>query len=164
MSIVPQAVKEYVLYNTPVEDFVRNHTDIFDFYKITRVKKDAHIESHLLDKRSGGVNINKEQNIVRYYVSNEGVKLLKILPPLDRDKLTDTDKHRIKVNPNQLDIFSVVEDTFTIFKKRIINVEASYDATIANIHIDKDIQEYNINYDYYIREVYKLIAPFKDIY
>jgi hypothetical protein len=72
MRIVPIALKEYFLNHVPIEQTIMSHTNIYDFCIRQKATKDFHYE---------GIS-NKGKNIynklIRYYVSNEGEKLLKI--------------------------------------------------------------------------------------
>ena len=79
---------------------------------------------------------------------------MKIMPPLN--KLTYTEKHKQTVNPNQVDLFDFVEDV-RVDQERESNVEAGYKVTIFNDFIEKPINEYDIEYEYYIDEAYKVI-------
>jgi len=92
----------------------------------------------------------------RYYVSNEGVELIKKLPPLDKNNLTDTDKYKIKFDSNQLNIFDVIKDNVTIEpEERETNIEAGWKCTLFNTFKEQD--DYDLNYQYYIEECYKVI-------
>lgn len=98
---------------------------------------------------------NKCSKMTRYYVSNEGVDLIKVLPPLEKNYLTETDKFKLKTNTQQLNIFDFIEDTITIDPTdREENLESGYKCTIFNKFI-KD--NYDLNYDYYINECNKVI-------
>jgi hypothetical protein len=90
----------------------------------------------------------------RYYVSKEGDQLIKILPPLEKNYLTKTDKFKEK-NPNQMDIFDIIEDDVLVEpKNRETNIEAGWKCTLFNKYVD---EEYDLSYNYYIQEINKLI-------
>ena len=158
MLIVPIALREFYLNNKSIEETIYNHMDIFDFCKAVKGKGDAEFKYRYIEN---GIVIDKplQKRVNRYIVSNKGGKLIKILPPLidedgnnKRDKLN---KYR-KENPNQLDIFNILEDV-TIELNRESEVEAGFNTTILNIIKDKNIENYDINYKYYINECYKII-------
>lgn len=84
--------------------------------------------------------IDKELGkVTRYYVSNDGNMLVKQLPPLPD-----------KTPTMQINIFNEVDKG-----DRESSIEAGYDCTVFNKVVDKD--NFNINYDYYLREVNKII-------
>lgn len=157
MKIVPTALKEYFVNDVPVEDTIKNCKDIFMFCKGVKSKGKNTLELH---SRNSYGNLIKEplQKTNRYYVSNEGKTLMKIMPPLK--KLTYTEKHKQTVNPNQVDLFDFVEDVQVDFERES-NVEAGYKVTVFNNYIKKPIEEYGINYEYYIDEAYKIINAIK---
>lgn len=95
--------------------------------------------------------------ITRYYVSNQGVELIKKLPPLPKNELTYTDKHKMSIDPNQMDLFDVVEDVKIDTPDRESNLEVGYRCTVMNKLEYKKPEEYDINYDYYINECNKII-------
>ena len=91
----------------------------------------------------------------RYYVANIGVELIKKLPPLEKNYLTETDKAPI----NQMNIFDIVADVRIEPSARDTNIEAGWKCTLFNKFEKKD--DYNINYNYYIEECNKIINIFK---
>lgn len=153
MNIISQALWEYYVNDKPVESYLRESTDIYQFLKMAKSIGKNTLELHSRDEYA---NIIREdlQKINRYYISNEGKTLMKVMPPLD--KLTETEKHKLKINPNQMDLFDFVDDV-KVQLDRESNIEAGYKCTIFNKYIEKPINEYDINYDYYINECYKII-------
>lgn len=98
---------------------------------------------------------NKCPKMTRYYVSNKGVDLIKVLPPLEKNYLTETDKFKIKTGTQQLNIFDLgIEDVKINPIDREENLESGYKCTIFNKYI---IDNYDLNYDYYINECNKII-------
>lgn len=65
--IIPIALKEYYVNNIPVEDTIRNHTNIFDFCLGKKISKDYSVY----------YNNNKVQQLNRIYVSKKGSYLYK---------------------------------------------------------------------------------------
>jgi len=128
--IVPLALQQYFINNIPIEKTIRECTNIFDF---------------TLGAKSIGknklVSLNKEKQeeiqlpkINRYYISKEGIYLLKKLPRLEKS-----------IPTNQMDIFGNIDDG-----ERQSRVEADSLQTIYNKHVNKNIEKYDINYEYYI--------------
>lgn len=93
--------------------------------------------------------------ITRYYVSNDGVELIKKLPPLAKNQMTETDKHKLKHGENQLNIFDMIDDVRVEAEDRTSNLEVGYKCTPMNEYdVDSD---YDINYEYYLNECDKII-------
>lgn len=139
-KIVAKAVYEYFINNKPVETTINNHTELLDFCKVVRTKKDDYLISRIFDKSSFVDTKLSKTN--RYYVSNNGVTLIKIMPPLEVER----------VDTPQLNLFNV--DEYNIYKPREVNIESGYKCTLHN-QLNTDITD--INYNYYISESYKLI-------
>jgi len=79
-SIIPIAVFEYFVNNKPIEDTIRNHTNIFDFCAGVRASKSqergqSRYELHTIV----GTEINKTKlsKTVRYFISTRGKYLFK---------------------------------------------------------------------------------------
>lgn len=76
--IVPKAVEAHLLHGAPLSDYIRQHQDIYDFMlrvKLTREKK-------LVYTKIGKPFPTQLHNFTRYYVSDKGGYLQKIMPPL----------------------------------------------------------------------------------
>jgi hypothetical protein len=70
--VIPIALEQYFINNTPVADTIINHGHIYDFAMRQRATRDFHFEG-----RANG-NVTKYNKLIRYYVSNTGEKLLKV--------------------------------------------------------------------------------------
>lgn len=69
MRIVPLAVKEYFVNNIPIEETIRNHTDIFDFcLRLKLNSKTKGIFKHFNDKFE--IVDSPLQRTTRYYISS----------------------------------------------------------------------------------------------
>ena len=152
MLIVMKALYEYFINNISVEYTIYSSTNIFDFCKRGRSNSDSYLISRHYD--NGNVIDTKLQKNIRYYIANTGIDLIKILPPLDnKDKL---EKYR-RENPLQLDLFHFLDDV-KIEKDRESYLEANYKSKLFNRFYSKPyFNDYDINYDYYINECYKII-------
>lgn len=163
--IVALALANYYLNGEPVDNTVIDHLNIRDDYSFGKVNGifdfciGAKMKgSNKLYKRTiKGVKIVDEElnKMNRYYVSNEGCELIKKLPPMESNFLTNTEKHNAKIGGGQTNIFDVVDDVKIDPSDRESNIEAGQKCTLFNLYEDKD--DYNINYDYYIEECYKII-------
>lgn len=72
MLVVRKAAEAQMIHGVPVEDFIMNHRDPFDFQlsvKVPRTSRLLHGEARV-------------QNTSRYYVSTDGHSLTKVMPPL----------------------------------------------------------------------------------
>lgn len=114
--IVPKAINEYFINDTPPEKTIKTCKDILDFCTFQKVAKDFFVEY-------GG---QPARHINRYYMSMNGKPLIKY-------KLENGQK----IRPTLLCADSGV--------------------TLYNKFDDKPIEERKINYQYYIKEVYKII-------
>jgi hypothetical protein len=75
--IVPIALKEYFVNNIPIENTIKNHTNIYDFCIRQKSSRNFHYEG--ITRSSGEISIYNK--LIRYYVSNEGEKIYKIKNP-----------------------------------------------------------------------------------
>lgn len=112
-NIIPLALTEYYLNNTPVIDYVINHNNRLDFCAAVKVKSDFEIE--LYDDTE---SIIYDDRVLRYIITNDGKTI--------RKKYKDG---------------------------RLISIVKGYLVNECNNFEDN----YNINYDYYIKEINKLI-------
>lgn len=134
--IVPLALEKYYIREIPIEDTVVNHENIYDF--CCAVKGNAYSKFFAINTKE---NTEQQlQKINRYYVSNKGINLVKRLPNLN------------KPISYQVDIFGNIDTGV-----RQSEVEAGYLTTIYNRHKEKNINSYDINYDYYMNECNKII-------
>lgn len=161
--IVPIAMANYFLNQIPIETTIMNHLKsedytfaknygIYDFCIGGKMKGD----NKLYQRTIKGVNIIDEPigKINRYYITHNGVELIKKLPPLEKNGLTATDKYKAKFDINQMNIFDIIEDVKIKPSDREENLEAGWKCKLFNIYKE---EEYDINYEYYIRECEKTI-------
>lgn len=166
--IVAIAVANYFINNVSIEETILNHLTtneyiigkesiksygIFDFCKREKLKKEYRGEIRELTK--DGLKIYPLSKTTRYYVSNKGYMLFKIMPPLESKKIDQLTKEKQK-NKNQMNIFDLIEDEFKIDGiEREERITAGYLCTIFNNYESKN--DYDINYNYYLKECTKLI-------
>lgn len=146
MLIVPKAISEYYINNTPIEETIHNADDILDFTKRGRANKDSKLISREL-KGFTYIDTSLQKNN-RYFISNEGKEIIKIMKPLDN-------KDKLKKDPNQLNLFNFLDDV-KIYKPREIGLEAGYKCMLLNKVKNRDPKKYDINYNYYINEIKKI--------
>ena len=122
MRIVPLAVKEYYLHNIPIEETIRNHTDIFDFCLRLKINSKTKGIFRKIDSNFNIVDIEL-QRTTRYYMSS-GLNAGILIKQFDDGKIS--------------------------------GVNVGYSAVLFNKFEDKPIQDYKIDYGFYIAEAYKL--------
>jgi hypothetical protein len=76
--VIPRAAEAVLVHGADLREFIYNHDDPMDFLLRTKVPR----SSHLLSRTSEGDQTL--QNITRYYISNSGGALIKVMPPLKR--------------------------------------------------------------------------------
>lgn len=163
MLVVPMAAEQYLVYGEDYDRFVRNHSDKFDFMKRVKVPRSSKLVS--VDEFGGE---NKEQNICRYYASKSGIDLIKIMPPLaSNQKVLKTyanDAGETMEAISKPEIEKCWKKGFTklVSEKELPNeerrffVEAGYKVKVCN---NMNKYDGDIDYDYYINEVKKLVDP-----
>lgn len=120
--IIPLALNEFYSKGINPRTFIANHDNIFDFCAGVRTKGTWYLEARGVFK--GKYITKKLQKTNRYYISNEGFKVIKCNP----------DGREIKQDSGK------------------------WLATIYNKHVSKNMNEYDINYDFYVKQVYDIIS------
>lgn len=69
----------------PVEKTIRECRDPFDFMLRTKVPRSSRLELRYYDESGYQIDNQLQQNITRYYIANDGGKLIKVMPPLPKD-------------------------------------------------------------------------------
>lgn len=162
--IVAIGAANYFINGIPPEITLKHHLEgndysfaknygIFDYCIGSKMKGDNILYQRVI--KGTTITDNKLGKVNRYYVSKTGDQLVKILPPLEKAYVTETDKIK-KITPNQMNIFDIIEDeTLVDPKDRETNIEAGWECTLFNKYVKKD--DYNLSYNYYIQEINKLI-------
>lgn len=137
--IVPIAVKEYFLNNIPIEQTIRNHTNIFDFCAAKKIAKNYKVT----------FNGESVQQLNRFYVSNKGGYLYK-------SKYRELTKKEIEFE--QMDEEEIKEDKKTKIGTKL-HVMKGLQLTLlnrVNVPFPKDIK-----YQFYISKAQKIIDLFE---
>lgn len=82
MGIVPEALSDYYLNGTPIEETIENCKDIFKFCKSFNTRGNFICETLDIDDEDNEYNIEEQQKTIRYYVSKNGKTLRKRGTPL----------------------------------------------------------------------------------
>jgi hypothetical protein len=141
-SIIPKAVHDYWVYNTPVETTIKNHTNIFNFCAGVKSKKseqkgNAHYQMWKVVK--GEIVKEKLSKTVRYFISKKGGTLIKFYETGD---------------------FEQVEAPVTNGKQIIKDWKITY--FNKSYKLD-NFEDYNIDYSYYISKAKKWINDIEQI-
>jgi hypothetical protein len=141
-SIIPKAVHDYWVYNTPVETTIKNHTNIFNFCAGVKSKKseqkgNAHYQMWKVVK--GQIVKEKLSKTVRYFISKKGGTLIKFYETGD---------------------FEQVEAPVTNGKQIIKDWKITY--FNKSYKLD-NFEDYNIDYSYYISKAKKWINDIEQI-
>ena len=122
--VVPLALEQYFVNDIPVSDSIRNHKNIYDFCLRQKATRDFHYEG--INRQTGEREMYNK--LIRYYISEEGVKLLKV-------KNEECQTNAAKIS----------------------QVEAGeWMATVCN-HLPSNTQVKGMNYDYYIEKANRII-------
>jgi len=126
MRVVPKAIHAYYIDGTDVEEFVRNHDNIYDFTIGFRARQpwDIYATGIHYDEETNAIKMKeKQQRTIRYYMTKQSSSAL-------------TKENR--------------DDG------RIISLEAGRGVTIFNTYVDQPMEKHMIDYGYYIREINKI--------
>ena len=137
--VIPKAVIEYFVHNTPVAETIEKDRDIRDF-----------LMSQAVDKKFKVVHGDKPiQRINRFYASTDGPYLYKRLY---------TGKE--KVGKPVIDPWGYQDGVYPEYEDH--NMLTKSGVTILNKFDERPIENRKINYRYYISEAKKVIADFTE--
>lgn len=141
-KIIPKAVISFLKDGIPVEDTIKNCTDIRDFLMSEKTGKQWHVEY-----------MNEEQQRTnRFYASTNGGYLWKWKDTGHKEGeiITYTEPY-------------VGERRYKASARQYQNMLTASGVTLLNKFDDKPIEERKINYRYYIMEAYKIIRDLKPL-
>lgn len=141
-KIIPKAVISFFKDGIPVEDTIKNCTDIRDFLMSEKTGKQWHVEY-----------MNEEQQRTnRFYASTNGGYLWKWKDTGHKEGeiITYTEPY-------------VGERKYKASARQYQNMLTASGVTFLNKFDDKPIEERKINYRYYIMEAYKIIRDLKPL-
>ena len=141
-KIIPKAVISFFKDGIPVEDTIKNCTDIRDFLMSEKTGKQWHVEY-----------MNEEQQRTnRFYASTNGGYLWKWKDTGHKEGeiITYTEPY-------------VGERRYKASARQYQNMLTASGVTLLNKFDDKLIEERKINYRYYIMEAYKIIRDLKPL-
>lgn len=154
-QIVIMAAVEHMVTGCDIERFIYSHQDPFDF--MCRAKCDRSSELWIGDQR--------QQRIMRYYVSTSGAALRKISPPTGepgtfkrKNGITDGEWQTVLATlpPGQHDE-RIHTKNRSVYETRETGIEAGYLVTECNRASEFDFER--LNYEWYISKAQKLVIP-----
>lgn len=127
--VIAKCLLAYFGEGKDVDEFLREHEDIYDFCFSQNIGKDFIPEFHYVDKKTSEKRVDILQKTNRYYVSNYGGVFIKRYPP-SHDQ----------------------------FPNKTLNVIKGYSCTVFNTAFEvDDFKEYDINYNFYKMKIYEII-------
>jgi hypothetical protein len=167
--VIPKAAEAALVHGQDIADFIYNHNDIHDFMLRTKVGRSDQL---ILDKTL------ELQRITRYYVAVNGDTLTKISPPTKgcqvgqwkrANGLTDAYYNSVLTD---LKLIGDITDVLNLPWDERINTKnkSKYVERRTNYHVGwvvapcnniNDADRNNINFDYYINQVKKLVEPLR---
>lgn len=144
--VVPKALEAYFTKDVDFKDFILNHKDVFDFCCGVKVKKDFNVYEYRYESETSSISKTKiKQQVVRYYISNETASLKKVYKPGSKMAMKNT-------------MNTVTKKSKKIqTESNVVELEKGWNTTYYNVHQEKPMKDYDINYKYYIAEVRKVL-------
>lgn len=151
--VVAKAANAYLTENIDIETFIVGHVDVYDFMILGKVPGNSYLE---LDKQ-------KVSSTVRYYISDDGGKLEKVMPPTG-----EIGKYKRKsgiTNEFYETILAEVGDNHderihtknkSTYEYTRTELQAGCKVTLCNNMTGVDVFS-NIDYQWYIDEATKLV-------
>ncbi|MCK5126795.1 MAG: hypothetical protein KAR42_11115 [candidate division Zixibacteria bacterium] len=105
--VVGKTAEAFLVHGTPIEEFIRDHNDPFDFMCRAKVPRASHL---VMRWTMGDDHVDMPlANIVRYFVSVDGGALVKISPPTGKP---GTWKRKPRVDDGEYDRVVIEIKTF----------------------------------------------------
>ncbi len=102
--VIQKAISDYFVNGTKIEDFIKGHSNIYDFCGRQKFQSDSFGEIHYLRDRD--LIKDKTQKVTRYYISTNGSSFIKNYIN-KQNEVTDTEF----INKgNKVTIFNKFED------------------------------------------------------
>lgn len=160
--VIAKAAEAALVRGENIDEFINNHQDKYDFMLRTKVPRSSKLT---MENEDGSVTTL--QNICRYYISDNGGYLVKVMPPIEgKEKVVtvyQTDKgeeFEAKTKPQNAKAVSKNWPVLRQYREaptdRKIGIETGWKVKVCNKITDFS---WDINYEYYIREAKKLVDP-----
>lgn len=163
--VVQKAAEAALVDGEDIRHFITGHSDPLDFMLRTKVPRNSRLEWEL-----GSFGAHRLQNITRYYISNQGGTLTKVMPPpagkehqviyVYRQPDGTEIEARTKTEIKQAEKKGTYARVFTRpTPERRIGINTGWLVTPCNDL--RGVTEFDFNYEWYIAEAEKLVAPLK---
>jgi len=147
--VVAKITEKVLLDDAPITDTLKSWPDVFDFMGRTKVPKSGRL---MIDD---GHDRTQVQNLSRYLVTEEGGKMIKILPPLCANR--EEAELRIKKLKNQPKDAQAYEDrVMTLLSERETVMASGNNVTICN-NMSEIAWMTPINFAFYENKIQKLV-------
>lgn len=161
--VIPKAAEAALVRGEDIESFIHKHQDKMDFMLRVKVPR----SNKLISIDEFGVE-QQEQNICRYYVSNNGVELMKIMPALEGTKtfrlVSDPETNTDVICKTEAEVKRYLKKGYVDKGDIEIPNEERPQSIVAGWKVDicNNMKDYkgDINYQYYIDEAKKLVDIF----
>lgn len=146
MKIVPYAVQQFFVNNTPISETIENCNDIGMFLLGNRAKT-GDLEYRKAD--TGELERIPLPRTVRYYVSKSGGSIVKVTEAKKKKKELES--------PNQLNLFDLAPIEAPETTEKIINLHVGRRMTLFNVWQTRPFGDYLVDIEFYKQEAQKLI-------
>lgn len=150
---VAKAAVEHLVNGANIDDYIHKHSDIYDFFIKVKVPRSAYLE----------FNGSKVDSIVRYLITPKGGTLTKVMPPKGE---LGTYKRRSGLSDQYYrEILEQVGDEWderihtknkSVHAERRIGVNTGWRVTLYQDVPSENVDDYDIDYEWYISEAKKL--------
>lgn len=125
--VIPKALEQYFIHGVPIEKYVKECTDIFDFCLGVKVKRDFNLQQYTIEQ-GRLVEETLQEQVVRYYVSHSNCSL----------------KKKYKAGAKK-------------YGQKPTEVQKGWNMTAYNRHEEKPFDEYKVDYRFYLERIRKII-------
>jgi len=125
--VIPKALEQYFIHGVPIEKYVKECTDIFDFCLGVKVKRDFDLEKYTIED-GRLVQQTMHEQVVRYYVSHSNCSLKKKYKPGSKK-----------------------------YGQKPTEVQKGWNLTYYNQHAEQPFENYKVDYRFYLERIRKII-------
>ncbi|SPL81337.1 hypothetical protein [Yersinia phage fEV-1] len=155
--VVPMAAEAFLVRGEDIAEFIATHADPMDFMLRTKVPRSSTLEW-------GG---DRVQNIVRYYISNTGKPLEKVMPPAGpdgafkrRSGISDYFYQKTLAEVGDAWDERIHTKNKSTYSERRTGINTGWLVTICN-DIRGGLDVSDLNHDWYVAEAEKLALTLK---
>lgn len=125
--VIPKALEQYFINNVPIEKYVKECKDIYDFCLGVKIKRDFNLQKYTIENGKL-VEETLHEQVVRYYVSHSNCSLKKKYKPGAKK-----------------------------YGQKPTEVQKGWNMTYFNRFEDKPFDEYKVDYRFYLERIRKII-------